>query len=612
MTLAQEALNGRKKQVRDIRSFAVAAIFAVGILAYGAEPGACFTGRVVRGAAASPVSVSTNAAGHAVFDFGLHQAGWAEVFVGQPGAYDFIWGELLDANGSVQTNELYTSAQGRIRYARSHANFDAAGWKRIPYQSAGAFNGKSVGRFGIVMPFRWLEVAVAPCPIAPENVRQVPLYYPYDMSESHFESDSDALNRVYAFCKHSIRATTYTGLFIDGDRERLPYEADSYITQLGTYATTSDQSLVRQMTDYLATHSTWPTEWKQFFIRMVYEDWMHSGKTNLVCKHWRLMRDVKSWRHLRRSDGLLVTPGETMTSSPDGGTFCDIVDWAKCYRDGFVFTPVNAVVNALHYRNLKELAEMACAIGKEEEAAMFRKEAAQTFDAYQRVLFDPSVGRYNDGEGTDHATVQANAMALACGIVPQELIPCVADYVASKGLSCSTYMAQFVLEALFAAGREDEAMRLMMSTGHRSWLGMIEKGATITMEFWDLLLEEPGRLPDMNHAWSTAPLNMISRHVLGVTPRKPGFEEVLVCPHPGPLKRLSGVVPTLHGPVRLEMKRTDTGWNVSIESPRPFVFKFGGRVERHPPGRVDFFGRLDTEKSDTGKPEWHIACKTGI
>ena len=166
------------------------------------------------------------------------------------------------------------------------------------------------------MPFRWMEILFAPCPVSPDHVRQEPLYHPYDLSESSFKSDCDALNHVCTFCKHSIRATTYTGLFTDGNRERLPYEADSYITQLGTYAITSDQTLTRLMTDYLATHTTWPTEWKQFFIRMVYEDWRHSGKTDLMRKHWTLMRDVKSWRQLRRTDGLLVTPGAKMAPSP--------------------------------------------------------------------------------------------------------------------------------------------------------------------------------------------------------------------------------------------------------------------------------------------------------
>ena len=544
---------------------------------------------VVCGEAIKPVSVATNAARHIVFDFGKHCFGWAEVDVQMPGAYEFAWGELLDGAGSIQTNEFYTKRQGTIRCAHTKGVFEKTGWTRIPYVEGGdsVFHRGKVGDFGRVMPFRWLEVIAAPFEIKPDTVRQVPVHYPYDMAESSFECDNDALNRVYGFCKHSIRATTYMGMFIDGDRERLPYEADSFVTQLSTYAITSDDTLVRRTIEHLSTNTTWPTEWKQFFVRMVYEDWMHSGKTDLVRKYWSLMRDVKSWRRLRGADGLVVSPGEKMEASPDGGTFCDIVDWAKCYRDGFVFTPVNVVVNALHYRNLLELEAMAHAIGEEQDAEQLASESAQTFDAFQRVFFNADTGHYRDGVGTDHETVQGNAMALACGVVPKEHVTSVADYVHSKGFSCSTYMAQFVLEALFAAGREDDALRLMSGDGRRSWLDMMAKGATITMEFWDLTMEEQGRVPDMNHAWSTAPLNMASRWVLGVRPRKPGFEEILIAPRPGFLRRLSGTVPTPQGPVCLDMVRDGQVWRVKVETPRAAEFVFGGKAIHLPLGRSE-------------------------
>lgn len=570
--------------------FVTVAVFVfVGALADG------FADRVVRGQSAKPVSIVTNAAGNILVDFGRHQTGWIEVDAVKNGEYEFVWGELLNGSGSVETNSFFTHKQGCIRCAHTKDVLDAKGWTRIPYHAAkekrrNTFRPEPVGRFGTVMPFRWLEVVKAPFPVTEGNVRQVPIYYPYDMSESSFDCDSMELVRVYDFCKHSIRATTYMGKFIDGDRERLPYEADSYITQLGTYAITSDQTLVRAMADYFATHTTWPTEWKQFFIRIVYEDWMHSGNTELIRKHYSLMRDVKSWRSLRRADGLLVTPSENMTNSVDG-KIRDIVDWAKCYRDGFVFTPVNAVVNALHYRNLKEMSEMARAIGKIEDAAMFEKESALTFESYQRTFFDSAARRYRDGIGTDHATVQGNAMALACGVVPSENIASVAQYIAKKGFTCSTYMAQFVLESLFIAGRADDAFRLMTSSEHRSWLGMMAKGATVTMEFWDLTLEEPARIPDMNHSWSTAPLNMISRWVMGVKPLKPGFEEISIRPNLGPLKCISGTVPTPKGPVRLKMAKDGDVWSVELETPAPVQFGFGGNVLSLQIGKYNFVNR---------------------
>ena len=546
-----------------------------------------FTDAVVRGAERRPVSIVTNRAGHAVLDFGRHAAGWLEVRPSAAGDYALVWGELLDRDGGVQTNAFYTQKEGRIRCAVTKGSFAAsAAWVRIPYRTGNgsSFNMRPVGRFGTVMPFRWLEVAASPFPLTAENVRQVPIHYPYDLEEEAFDCDSSELVRVHDFCKHSVAATTYTGKFIDGDRERLPYEADSFITQLSTYAMTSDDTLVRRMADYLATHTTWPTEWKQFFISIVYADWMRTGKTDLVARHYDRMRRDKLWHHLRRADGLLVTRGPTVRPAPDGQLPRDIVDWAICYRDGFVMRDVNVVVNALHLRNLREMAEMADALSKAADAAAFRADAAKTFAAFQAKLWDAAHGCYRDGEGTDHATVQGNAMVLVCGAVPPGRMASVADFVEAKGFSCSTYMAQFVLDALFLAGRDRSALKLMTSSERRSWLGMMAQGATITPEFWDLTLPEKGRIPDMSHAWSTAPLNVISRFVLGVTPLEPGFARVRVAPQLGGLTRLSGTVPTPRGALRLSMRRTKDGWRISLDTPVPAVFVFGGTTRALPSG----------------------------
>ena len=559
-----------------------------------------FTDRVVRGKPVAPAKITVNAAGRTLVDFGKHFFGWIEVDATVAGPFKFIWGELLDENGSVQTDPFFTKEQGRVRCALAEGRFAGAGWERVPYQANGvsAFEPAPVGRFGTVMPFRWLEVVEAPLPVTAENVRQVPIHYPYDMDEERFDCDSPDLVRVHDFCKHTILATTFTGKFVDGDRERLPYEADSYITQLGTYAISSDDTLVRAMADYLASHTTWPTEWKQFFVSIVHDDWMRTGKTDLVRKHYAAMRDSKSWRHLRRGDGLLVTGGPSVRPAPDGTLPKDIADWAMCYRDGFELRDVNTVVNALHVRNLRELAAMAAAIGRDADAALFAAEAEQTLAAFGAKLWDASRGRYRDGEGTDHATVQGNAMALACGAVPPERVAAVADYVVSKGMSCSTYMAQFVLEALFKAGRDREAVALMTSRASRGWLAMMAKGATITPEFWDLTMPEKGRIPDMNHAWSTAPLNMVARHVLGVEPALPGFAEISVRPQPGALRRLSGTVPTPRGALRVAMELSGGEWRVSLDTPAPALFDFCGERRKLASGTHGFSvpGQKETTK----------------
>lgn len=546
---------------------------------------------VVQGRPIGPVSVTTNAAGNVLVDFGRHVFGWLEVDAVATGKYEIIWGELVDASGSVVIDRMYTIDEGTIRCACTRSEFTRTGIQRIPYLNAdnSVYFGKdnpdaaAIGKFGTIMPFRWAEIVESPFPDMWRHIRQVPVWYPYDMDEEHFESSSAALNKVHDFCKYSILATSFMGRFVDGDRERLTYEADSLIAQLGSYAMSSDYGLPRRTLDWVSDHSTWPTEWKQYFVRMCWLDWMYTGDTSRILRYYDLMRENRIWSsQARSSDGLLVTD---FVKTGDPSRPRDIVDWAMCYRDGFVFTHVNAVVNALRYGNLRDMAEMARAIDRTDDAEWFDSEAERVRRSFVRTFVNPENGLVRDGEGVDHFTVQANATAITSGVLLPELRKPVADYIIAKGMSCSTYMAQHVLEALCIAGRTDEALTLMTSTGERGWLAMMAKGATITTEFWDLTMTEKWRVPDMNHAWSTAPLNVISRFILGVTPIEPGFARISIKPRLGLLLEVKAKVPTARGTTKLRIRNTGAAYEVELDAPAPVRFEAFGEVRELPVGR---------------------------
>jgi hypothetical protein len=53
------------------------------------------------------------------------------------------------------------------------------------------------------------------------------------------------------------------------------------------------------------------------------------------------------------------------------------------------------------------------------------------------------------------------------------------------------------------------------------------------------------------HGWSAAPTFFLSSYVVGVRPGGPGFEPVVVEPHPADLKWLRATVPTPRGDVRV-------------------------------------------------------------
>ncbi len=496
----------------------------------------------------SPVAVSERPERCLFADFGLDAFGWAEVDL-PAGDYTIRIGEKVDGRCRIDMRP-----GGAIRATEVGFHSDGAGFRRVPLvadkRNTKGVNGKAhaVGiheEYGVVMPFRYVEILNAPVPAHEGIVRRTVLHWPVDMAASSFKCDDERLNKVYDFCKHSIWATSFAGVYVDGDRERIPYEADAYINQVGHYAIDADFEMGRRTFAWLMDHPTWPTEWSQHMVMMAWADWMYSGETNLISRYYNRLRDEKLLLNLARQDGLIVSYPDH--SCPDQG---DIVDWPVGERDGFVFEPVNAVVNAFHYRNLREMRDIAAALGKADDAEFFAKRAVKVRESYNRAFFRRETGLYVDGEGTAHSSLHANAAALAFGLVPAECKDGVADFLASKGMACSVYFSQYLLEALFESGRVEDAIRLMSSGGERSWLGMMEQGSTITMEAWSLGVK-PNQ--DWNHAWGTPPLNIISRYVLGIKPLRPGFSEVSMSPQIGKLKHVEGRVPTPHGAISVRI-----------------------------------------------------------
>ncbi len=525
----------------------------------------------------SPVRSVQNAAGRTVVDFGRDAVGWLVLSGPEAGPYELVMGELLNERGEV-TN-AYPRSTIRCRRVKG---VKQAGEHRVPLPPD-RLNLKGYDpnapaillpeRFGVVMPFRYVEVVSGPV----MELRQMAVNYPIDMGKSAFTCDCADLVRVYDMCKYSILATSFCGVYVDGDRERTPYEADAYINQLCHYAIDDDCSLARKSHEWLMEHWTWPTEWRQHSIKMAWADWMWTGDTRSLAKHYgRLAHEKLMERYARTSDGLLETGGERRKGAKPGAS--DIVDWPDGERDGFVFRPVNAVVNAFYHRNLLELADIAGALGKDDDARAFIARAKAVNASFQRAFLDAGTGLYVDGEGTSHISLHANAAALAFGLVPPERVQGVVAFLERKGMACSVYFAQYLLEALCEAGRADVAVRLMSATGERSWVGMLNFGSTISMEAWS-----PAAKPnlDLNHAWGAVPLNIIARYIVGVTPREPGFRTVSIRPQLGGLGHVKATVPTVAGAVHVDV----TPDMLTFTSPTPAEVTFAGVTRRFPPGR---------------------------
>lgn len=410
--------------------------------------------------------------------------------------------------------------------------------------------------FGVLLPFRWVEIEGWPGQLQPENLRRRASFESnWNDNAAAFHSSDEMLNLIWELCRYSIKATTFAGIYVDGDRERLAYEADAYIDQISQYYTDGGVQMARDTFDRLIKFSTWPTEWAAHMIFIAHADWMRTGDTHWLAPRYAVL---KTKLHLEemRADGLVV-------SSEKQRKHEDLVDWPTGERDHFVFEPVNTVENAFHLRALAEMAELARALHQDADAADFTAREQAGLAAFQNNLFDPASGLYRDGEGTDHASLHANLFPLAFGLVPTEAREHVAQWLAARGMTCSVYAAQYLLEGLFENGEAAEALALITAPNDRSWRHMVESGTTITWEAWDQHYK-PNQ--DWNHAWGAAPANLLPRFVLGVQPLAPGWTRAIIRPNPGPLKSCDGKVPTPLGGVLVSWKK-GSAFQLSLELP---------------------------------------------
>ena len=505
----------------------------------------------------APVEIRAVAPGVFLVDFGRVAFGNLRL-TPPPGAKQEItvhFGEAF-AGGRINRNP-----PGSVRYSTTKL-VPEGGKPIVAAPAADARNIKPPAiltppEWGVVTPFRWVEIEGWSGDLKPAQVqRQSAFSSTWDDGAAAFTSSDEMLNRIWELCRYSIKATTFAGTYVDGDRERIPYEADAYLNQLSHYATDNDIQMARDTFDRLMKNPTWPTEWAAHMIFMAHADYMRTGDLSWLAPRYEKLKG-KLLQNRAREDGLLVSNAGQIGHG-------DLVDWPQGERDGYVFTPVNTVVNAFYLRALGQMAQLASALMNTKDAGACSAQEAKARAAFQAVCFDPAQGIYRDGEGTDHCSQHSNLFPLAFDLVPPEHRPKVSAWVAERGMKCSVYAAQYLLEGLFSNGAAAQAIALMTADNDRSWKHMVDSGTTITWEAWDQKYK-PNQ--DWNHAWGAAPANIIPRKVMGVEPLQPGYAEIRIAPQPGSLTWANAKIPTPKGPVQVAFKSTP-GFSITVEIPK--------------------------------------------
>ena len=509
---------------------------------------------------------------------------------------------LVSVGEMKQKNEfsIDTNPGKNIRYYQTQLKLKTGThwyeivWPQNKKRSSNHFMIQMPDYIGEVYPFRFLELKGYQEDLEAHQVVRTMVNYTFEESASSFESSNEVLNHVWEFCKYSMKATSFCGYYVDGDRERIPYEADAYINQLSHYAVDAEYGIARGSMKHLLFNPTWPTEWTLYNILMAWYDYLYTGDNRFIVKYYHELK-IKTLMDLSDDTGLI----STLTGKQTGAFFeklhknhwgknnnlRDIVDWPQARppggyenlnhftgtekeypgeNDGYVYQKYNAVVNALYYGALKIMGKIAHDLDQKEDSILFLTQSQKLKKAYLDIFQDKNIGLINDGEDTYHKSQHANMFALTFGLIPEKDIQSVVKYIGQKGMSCSVYGSQILLEGLFDYGGANHAIGLMAAKTERSWYNMIRFGSTISMEAWDKRYK-PNL--DLNHAWGGAPANIIVRKMMGVAPLTPGAQNIKIHPKIGRLKYANLKTSFISGSVEVECRQTDSTYAMKVKLP---------------------------------------------
>jgi alpha-L-rhamnosidase len=403
--------------------------------------------------------------------------------------------------------------------------------------------------------FRYAEI-VCSDDIEILSFRVVARHYPFDDNACVLDTSDTVLSRVFEICKSGVKLGSQE-VYVDcPGREKGQYAGDLTVTSASQLWLTGDTTLfckaVRNQMEsafideglMAVTPGSFMQEIADYSLQfpvlaLRYYDFTGDREGLLemlgVCD-----RMLTYFEKYQREDGLL-----------DGVT-CkwNLVDWPQNLRDNYDFEltkpigkGVHNVINAFYIGAVICTEKIIDILGIELEEGAKRSEAL--IKAFNNCFWRPELGLYADSETSSHASLHSNVLPLYFGFAKAESHANIADLIRRKGFSSGVYMAYFTLKALARIGLYSDVYNMITSTGENSWYNMVLEGGTTCFEAWG---KDKKWNTSLCHPWASGPISVLIEDIIGISPKKPGFEEVDIRPHiPAGVEKLNMRIPLVNG-----------------------------------------------------------------
>jgi len=384
-----------------------------------------------------------------------------------------------------------------------------------------------------------------------------------------FQCSDPLLNRIWEIGRHTQAVCMEDGYLDCPWRERGIYTGDLLVQYATNLACFGDHALLRHSLELLfrtqdesgllapVSHGLPPgrlVDYSAWSVSILAEYWERTGDRDFP----RAMRPyftrvIRALFALGEADGPLIDAG-------DHSVYLDrsIVDNAG----------VSCGLNCIVLAATRAAARLLGVLGEAGEAEELKSRADAHASAIRDAFRDPATGLFLDRRRSDRADTGPSAagnilallLDLAEGAERQAPLAFILDKMRNNfavdppkttaDYHISPYFSHYLFLLLEREGRSDEALDFI----REYWGNMIADGFG---SFWEFFISRNS----LCHAWSTGPVNHLTRSVLGVWPGVDGDpDRIRIAPRPpASLERAEGTLPHPRGPIQVAWRRDQQG-----------------------------------------------------
>ncbi len=480
-----------------------------------------------------PVSVKKMEAGTYIFNLGQNFAGTVRLKLKGPAGHRVMlrFGEMLHPDGRLMTENL--------RKARATDYYVCKGDKNGEvYTPRFTFHG-----------FQYVEISnlpdgQEPC-LADNNKATGPMItglviHSDTPMTSTFECSDAMVNQLFRNVVWTQRAN-FLDLPTDCPQrdERLGWTGDaqayvgtaSYNADVAAFFTKWNRELMESQrpSGAFPGYAPFPfqhgwdfgTAWADAGVICPWTIWQAYGDTRMIERCWEPMTRFMQWRKKTSRNNLGINHGN---------------GWGDWLTLGAA-TPIDYIDTTYWAISTKMMAEMASAIGRDDEAAAYRKQFNLIKAAFRKKYLQ------DDGSITVH-TQTAYALALVADLVPKQMRKMVGQKLADLIEVSGNHMAtgflgtKPLLPVLSSVGQHDLATFLLQSHEFPSWGYEVDQGATSIWERWDGYTIEDGfgrhnaSMNSYSHYSFGAVCEWMFRTLAGIESDGAGYSKIIINPTP--------------------------------------------------------------------------------